>query len=338
MQHELDQKREQLQTLEMEHEGAKASRQEEEGRLLRAEARAQELEDEKKRSSMSMHEQESQLLQHISEIMTEQQTLKCKVSALQSERDSMAAATEQRKIDHASLLAHKASELKAAADANSQLQLRIQELESNIEEVRKEGELTRDAATAAATQAAEEAAALEARAGDDSVQQQMATLMAQLEEERRRHLMREGELEDKICETKIRMFQYRDESLQSVLGLDTMAELQDIICAIKAQQRESRNLRQLQMEARRQILGDAENMVKLLTGCRVFEMDLENMLRRVVEKRGQPENDPNFLESHLSKVLREFQRNFGGQRERAGFRRAPPLAPLPVFSALRQPP
>ena len=93
VQHELDQKREQLQTLEMEHEGAKASRQEEEGRLLRAEARAQELEDEKKRSSMSMHEQESQLLQHISEIMTEQQTLKCKVSALQSERDSMAAAT-----------------------------------------------------------------------------------------------------------------------------------------------------------------------------------------------------------------------------------------------------
>ena len=50
VQHELDQKREQLQTLEMEHEGAKASRQEEEGRLLRAEARAQELEDEKKRS------------------------------------------------------------------------------------------------------------------------------------------------------------------------------------------------------------------------------------------------------------------------------------------------
>ena len=32
----------------------------------------------------------------------------------------------------------------------------------------------------------------------------------------------------------------------------------------------------------------AENMVKLLTGCRVFEMDLENMLWRVMEKRGEP--------------------------------------------------
>jgi len=129
--------------------------------------------------------------------------------------------------------------------------------------------------------------------------------------------MREGELEDKMCETKIRMYQYRDESLQSLLGLDTMAELEDIVCAIKAQQRETRSLRQLQLEARRQIVGDAENMVKLLTGCRVFEMDLENMLRRVMEKRGEPETDPNFIESQLNKVLREFQRNFGGQRERA---------------------
>ena len=115
---------------------------------------------------MSMHEQESQLLQHISEIMTEQQTLKSKVSALERERDSMAAVTEQLKIDHAALLAHNASDLKAAGDTNSQHQLRIQELE----EVRKVGELTRDAANAAAIQAAEEAAALDARAGDDSVQ------------------------------------------------------------------------------------------------------------------------------------------------------------------------
>ena len=43
-------------------------------------------------------------------------------------------------------------------------------------------------------------------------------------------------------------------------------------------------------------------MVKLLTGCRVFEMDLENMLRRVIEKRGEPETDANFLESQLTKV------------------------------------
>ena len=33
-----------------------------------------------------------------------------------------------------------------------------------------------------------------------------------------------------------------------------------------------------------QILGDAENMVKLLTGCRVFEADLEAMIRRSIEK------------------------------------------------------
>jgi len=31
------------------------------------------------------------------------------------------------------------------------------------------------------------------------------------------------------------------------------------------------------------------------------------------------EIDPNFIESQLNKVLREFQRNFGGQRERAGW-------------------
>jgi uncharacterized coiled-coil DUF342 family protein len=112
---ERDQKRERPQTLEMELEAAKASRQEEDGRLPRAKALAQELEDAKKRSSMSMHEQESQLLQLIGEIMTAQQTLKCQVSALPSERDRTAAATEQRKIGHASLLAHKASVLKAAA-------------------------------------------------------------------------------------------------------------------------------------------------------------------------------------------------------------------------------
>ena len=57
------------------------------------------------------------------------------------------------------------------------------------------------------------------------------------------------------------------------------------------------------MEARRQIVSDAENMVKMLTGCRVFEADLEAMLRRAVEKRGMPEADPNFLESQLTKVM-----------------------------------
>jgi hypothetical protein len=150
-----------------------------------------------------------------------------------------------------------------------------------------------------------------------ALKEQVALLTIKIEEERRSHLIREGELEDKMCETKIRMYQYRDESLQSLLGLDTMAELEDIICAIKAQQRESRSLRQLQMDARRQALEDSESMVKLLTGCRVFEMDLENMLRRVVERRGKEDSDPKALENHLSRALVEFQKGFGSQRERA---------------------
>ena len=94
--------------------------------------------------------------------------------------------------------------------------------------------------TAAGTAVHEAAEAVRAR---EEAEEELASLREQLEQERRRHLMREGELEDKMCETKIRMYQYRDESLQSLLGLDTMAELEDIMCAIKAQQRESKNLR-----------------------------------------------------------------------------------------------
>ena len=116
------------------------------------------------------------------------------------------------------------------ATANGTLQTEVQELKVQADSAREQ-------AAEQAAKAAEAATLQQARDQDASMEKELARLSQQLQEERQRHLMREGELEDKMCETKIRMFQYRDESLQSLLGLDTMAELEDIVCAIKAQQR-----------------------------------------------------------------------------------------------------
>jgi chromosome segregation ATPase len=347
---DLDVKREALMVLKMELEGeremleqakkAQAAAAERESemqvQLQREKTRNDELVDEKRRASSSMHLQESQLLEHIAEIMTEQDTLKAQIESLTREKEDLTGSVaalraegEQGVIEHARAIADVEERLSRAEARAQQCAGTVRAKDEVLLGAKAEAEKLQEQVVDARGElrgAVEELGEtlpklLEQKSlieqGQQSAEEELLRLTQQLEEERRRHLMREGELEDKMCETKIRMYQYRDESLQSLLGLDTMAELDDIICAIKAQQRESKNLRQLQMEMRRQILGDAENMVKLLTGCRVFESDLETMIRRAIEKRGTPEADPNFLESQLTKVLREFQRNLGVQRERA---------------------
>ena len=308
LQDDLQAKQQQIEALETQAEATQAAQTEALQReqsvreqLKEAETQIQtlvrehreELEREREReknASAAMHQQESELLQNIAEVMTEQEMLKGQLASTEAARmeEGQRARAELESLQSrlTATVDELAAERAAAKSKQEQHDQAVAELEarqqdaaaaalSEAAKLRAGAEEERVAAAAAAESAAAEQAVLQAEvarltsevtaAGTavheaaeavrarEEAEEELASLREQLEQERRRHLMREGELEDKMCETKIRMYQYRDESLQSLLGLDTMAELEDIMCAIKAQQRESKNLRQLQMEMRRQV-------------------------------------------------------------------------------------
>ncbi|EKX51393.1 hypothetical protein GUITHDRAFT_134334 [Guillardia theta CCMP2712] len=215
-----------------------------EDRLRRQEENLRELHEAKQRASGSMHQQESNLINHISDMLEEIASQKCSIDKLTEEleatkrdRDTSVGELERReeelKEQDTPTLSHDQvdeSELKGLRHivdqsfmyANELLQ-DINTLCSIIDEVNEDIEANRERYTS------------------------LLEGFKDAQEEKRLSW-------EKIVELQA---SWRRE----VLGLDSMAEIEDVILAVKAQQRETRSLRQLQM------LQDSENMIKILTGC-----------------------------------------------------------------------